>query len=206
VSFIMPQPPKHPSHMTPFPHYVCLFLLSAALGLPGAALAQAAEAPDVLVLSDTLTYDDAHKVSVFIGNVLLTRGAMTLRAHTLRLREDDKGHQFGTATAAKGELVFVRQENPESFEVIEAKGLRAEYNSQTEEVEMIGQAVFTRLICGKPFDTISGARVVYRQKTNTYEARGGANSAGPGGRVRSLAQPRARITAAIQACRQAQAR
>jgi len=191
-----------------FRHDICFLLLCAALGLAtGVARAQtAAEAPDVMVLSDTLTYDDVQKVSMFTGNVVLTRGTMTLRAHALRLREDAQGNQFGTATAAKGGQVFVRQENQEAFEVIEAKGARAEYNSQTEEIEMIGQAVVTRLICGKPFDTISGARVIYRQKTDTYEAHGGANSAGPGGRVRSLAQPRAKINAAIEACRQAQAR
>jgi len=194
--------------MNAFQHTVRFFLLCAALNLAtDAALAQrAAEAPDMLVLSDTLMYDDVKKVSVFTGNVLLTRGAMTLRAHVLRLREDAQGNQFGTATAVKGGQVIVRQENQETFEVIEAKGARAEYNSRTEEIEMIGQAVVTRLICGKPFDTISGARVIYRQKTDTYEAHGGADSAGPGGRVRSLAQPRAKINAAIEACRQAQVR
>jgi len=192
--------------MMHFLHIVRHLSLCAALILPGAALAQqTAEDPDVLVLSDALTYDDVKKISVFTGNVLMTRGAMTLRAHVLRLREDDAGHQFGTATAAEGGYVVVRQENPATFEVVEAKGLRAEYSSQTEEIEMIGQAVVTRLICGKPFDTISGARVMYRQKSDTYEARGGPNSAGPGGRVRSLAQPRAKINAAIEACRQAQA-
>jgi len=191
-----------------FRHAVRLLLLCATLGVAiGTVRAQTGtEAPDVLVLSDTLTYDDVKKVSVFTGNVVLTRGTMTLRAHTLRLREDAQGNQFGSATAAQDGQVFVRQENQETFEVIEAKGARAEYNSQTEEIEMIGQAVVTRLICGKPFDTISGARVIYRQKTDTYEAHGGANSAGPGGRVRSLAQPRAKINAAIEACRQAQAR
>jgi len=192
--------------MTPLLHTVRFFLLCAAAGLAaGVAMAQpVAQAPDIQVLSDTLTYDDAKRVSIFTGNVLLTRGTMTLRAHRLRLREDAQGNQFGTATAAEGGQVFVRQENPETFEVIEAKGQRAEYSSQAEEIEMIGQAVVTRLICGKPFDTISGARVIYRQKTDTYEAHGGANSAGPGGRVRSLAQPRAKINAAIEACRQAQ--
>jgi len=184
-----------------------IVLCAAAVALAPALRAQPlADDPDIQVLSDTLSYDDAQKLSVFEGNVLLTRGTMTLRAQTLRLREDAAGHQFGTATAAKGGLVFARQENPETFEVIEAQGLRAEYDSANETIEMIGQAVVTRLVCGKPFDTIRGARVIYRQKTDTYEAHGGADSAGPGGRVRSLAQPRAKVNAAIAACRQAQAR
>jgi len=171
----------------------------------GAALAQpAVDDPDVLVLSDALTYDDTNKVSVFTGNVVLTRGPLKMLAQRLHLSEDAQGNQTGIATAREGELVLVQQENSEMFEVIEARGLRAKYSSQSEEIEMIGQAVVTRMICGKPFDTISGARVIYRQKTDTYEAHGGQNSAAPDGRVRSLAQPRAKINAAIEACRRAQ--
>jgi len=159
------------------------------------------EEPDTLIISDTLSYDDINKQSVFTGNVVLTRGNMTLHSDRLTMREDAEGFQFGTATMDSGKLVFLRQENPEKFEVLEARGQRAEYNGKTEEVEMIGKAVVTRFICGKPFDNIQGERVIYRQKTETYQAFGGPNSAAPGGRVRSLATPRARADAAVAACR-----
>ncbi len=159
------------------------------------------EEPDTLIISDTLNYDDINKQSVFTGNVVLTRGNMTLHSDRLSMREDAEGFQFGTATMDSNKLVFLRQENPETFEVLEARGQRAEYNGKSEEVEMIGKAVITRFICGKPFDNIQGERVIYRQKTETYQAFGGPNSAAPGGRVRSLATPRARADAAIAACR-----
>jgi lipopolysaccharide export system protein LptA len=161
-----------------------------------------AEAPDTLILSDSLNYDDVKKESVFTGNVILTRGPMTLRSDKLTMREDSEGFQHGTATVEPGKLVFIRQENPEKFEVMEAKGLRAEYNGKSEEIEVIGRAVITRFICGKPFDNIQGERIVYRQKTETYQAYGGPNSAAQGGRVRSLAQPRAKADAAAAACKQ----
>jgi len=159
------------------------------------------EEPDTLVISDTLDYDDIKKESIFTGNVVLTRGNMTLHSDRLTMREDAEGFQHGTATVKDGKLVFLRQENPENFEVLEARGERAEYNGKTEEVEMIGKAIVTRYICGKPFDNVQGERVIYRQKTETYQAFGGPNSAAPGGRVRSLATPRARADAAIEACR-----
>src|SRR5690554_5737849 len=185
------------------------FLLAAVLasGLACAlpALAQQGsnqQEPDTLVVSDTLIYDDNAKESVFTGNVVLTRGNMTLHSDRLAMREDAEGFQFGTATVEGGKLVVLRQENPEKFEVLEAKGLRAEYNGKSEEIEMIGKAVITRFICGKPFDNIQGERIVYRQKTETYQAYGGPNSAAQGGRVRSLAQPRAKADAAAAACKQ----
>lgn len=159
-----------------------------------------AEQPDTVVLSDTLNYNDIKKESVFTGNVVMTRGLMTLRSDKLTAHQDAEGFQYGTATVGPGKLVFVRQENPEKFEVIEARGLRAEYNGKTEEFEMIGKAVITRFICGKPFDTISGERVIYNQKTDIYQAFGGPNSAAAGGRVRSVAQPGAKADAAVAEC------
>ena len=181
--------------------------LSAALfsALAGPALAQpaaqeTAPEPDTLILSDTLNYDDVKKQSIFTGNVIMTRGQMTLHSDKLVVREDAEGFQYGTATVEPGKLVFVRQEDPAKFEVLEAKGLRGEYNGKTEEVEMIGQAIVTRFVCGKQIDRISGERVKFNQKTNTYQAFGGPDSAAAGGRVRSVASPRAKADAAAAEC------
>lgn len=197
------------------------WLTSAALiGIAGAAYAQTPaaapkeapteapakasttpEEPDTLILSDTLNYDDIKKESVFTGNVIMTRGLMTLHSDKLTMHEDAQGFQYGTATVAPGKLVVIRQENPEKFEVLEARGVRAEYDSKKEQVEMIGQAVVTRYICGKAFDNVKGERVIYHQNNGTYQAYGGADSAAAGGRVRSLARPQAKADAATAECR-----
>ena len=167
---------------------------------------KADEEPDTLILSDTLNYDDAKKQSIFTGNVIMTRGLMTLHSDKLTVREDADGFQFGTATVASNKLVFIRQEDPVKFEVLEAKGQRAEYNGKTDEIEMIGQAVVTRFVCGKQFDRISGERVKFNQKTNIYEAYSGPNSAAQGGRVRSVAAPRAKADAAAADCQKKSAK
>lgn len=160
-----------------------------------------AEQPDTVILSDTLHYDDKDKTSVFTGNVVMTRGQMTLRADKLTAHQDPDGNQFGTATMdAPGKLVYVREDNPEKFEVIEARGLQAKYNGKSSEIEMDGQAVVTRFICGKAFDKISGQRVLYNQKTDIYEAFSGPKSPTRDGRVRSIAQPQAKTDAAVAEC------
>lgn len=179
---------------------------NATAAAPTAATAPAstpAAEPDTLILSDTLHYDDVKKESTFTGNVILTRGTMTLRSDKLVTHEDADGFQFGTATAEKSGLVHIRQENPEKFETIKGSGVRVEYDGKTEDVTLIGQAVITRYVCGKPFENLRGARVIYHQKTSTYEAFGGSNSAGEGGRVRSLTQPRARVDEATAECQKA---
>jgi lipopolysaccharide transport protein LptA len=163
------------------------------------------EEPNTVILSQTLHYDDVKKTSVFTGNVIMTRGLMTLHSDELQMREDAKGNQYGTALANPGKMVTVRQERPENFEVIEGVGRRAEYDGTNSTFDLIGQAVVTRYICGKPFDTIRGQKVRYHDKTGTYEAIGGPESAAPGGRVRSVMEPRARTDAAIAECRKQQA-
>jgi lipopolysaccharide export system protein LptA len=172
---------------------------------PAPKAATPAEEPSTLILSDTLHYDDVKKQSVFTGNVNLTRGLMTLTSDTLQMNEDAQGNQYGTATANKGKVVTIRQERPENFELIEGKGLRAEYDGAKSTFDLIGQAVVVRYVCGKPFDTIRGERVRYNEKTGTYEAQGGPNSSAAGGRVRSVAEPRAKSDAAIAECRKQQA-
>ena len=157
--------------------------------------------PDTVVLSDTLHYDDVKKTSTFTGNVVLTRGAMTLRGEKLVTHEDAQGNQFGTATPAKGQLVNVRQENPEKFETIIATGQRVDYAGNSGDITLTGQATVTRFICGEAFDNIRGARIIYHDKSGTYEAFGGQQSAAAGGRVRSLAQPQSRIDQAIAKCK-----
>lgn len=159
------------------------------------------EDPSTMILSESLSYDDVKRNSVFKGNVVLTRGLMTLNADELELRENAAGNQIGTALANKGKMVTIRQERPENFEFIEGKGKRAEYDTEKSQFDLIDQAVVIRYICGKPFDTIRGERIRYNEKTGVYQAQGGANSSAPGGRVRSIVEPRAKADAAVAECR-----
>jgi|SRR5690606_27108480 len=179
----------------------CILALATQAAAAQQTPAPAHDEPDTVVLSDTLHYDDLKKVSTFTGNVVLTRGQMTLRSDTLVTREDAQGNQFGTATANPGRHVTIRQENPEQFETIVATGLQADYAGTAGDITLTGQATVTRYICGQPFDKVQGARIIYHDKSGTYEAFGGQHSAAAGGRVRSLAQPQSRIDQAIAQCK-----
>lgn len=162
------------------------------------------EEPSTTILSDTLRYDDTKRESTFTGKVVMTRGLLTLSSDVLSMREDSEGYQYGIATADPGKRVFIRQVRPENFEVLEGVGLKADYDGKNETFDLIGQAVVTRYICGKHFDTVSGQQVRYNQKTDVYQAFSGPDSFNPDGRVRSVAQPKARTEAAIAACKAAQ--
>lgn len=183
-----------------------LAMASAALVLlPGApaqaqASTEAAQEPDTSVLSDTLTYDDVTKQTIYKGNIVLTRGALTLMADQLAIEQDAEGYQHGTATVTERPRVTIRQEEPAKFELLTAEGVKAVYNGKTEEIELIGKAIVNRYVCGKLQDTIQGQRIIYRQKSGTYQAFGGAESATRDGRVRSVARSRASADAALAEC------
>lgn len=188
---------------------IALSLLSlsgvAQAQAPGGPAAAPAEEPSTTILSDTLRYDDTKRESTFTGKVVMTRGLLTLSSDVLSMREDNEGYQYGVATAESGKRVFIRQVRPENFEVLEGVGLKANYDGKNETFDLIGQAVVTRYICGKHFDTVSGQQVRYNQKTDVYQAFSGPDSFNPDGRVRSVAQPKARTEAAIAACKASQA-
>lgn len=198
------------SHSLSFRSLIFLSLLglswSAHAQTPAAKPLAPVEEPSTTILSDTLRYDDSKRESTFTGKVVMTRGLLTLSSDALSMREDSEGHQYGVATADSGKRVFIRQVRPENFEVLEGVGLKANYDGKNETFDLIGQAVVTRYICGKHFDTVSGQQVRYNQKTDVYQAFSGPDSFNPDGRVRSVAQPKARTEAAIAACQAAQSK
>lgn len=48
--------------------------------------------------ADQLTSDDKTRVSVFTGNVVITKGTIEIRADRFEVREDAQGNQIGIAT------------------------------------------------------------------------------------------------------------
>jgi len=173
-------------------------LVFASAGAHAQSAAQ--EDAPTLIDSDTLEYDDAKQTSVFTGNVVLTRGALTLRADRLELRQAAGGAQYATATAQGKEQVFVRQTQPDSVEVVEGTGDRVEYDSSKEEIQLVGHAVVQRLACGKVLDEIRGERVRYNQKTDVYSASGGPQAGTSNRRVRTMIQSRDKSDSIVASC------
>lgn len=153
-----------------------------------------------LIDSDTLEYDDTKQTSVFTGNVVLTRGDLSLRADRLELRQDAQGNQFATATANGNNQIFVRQVKPGSVEVVEGTGDRAEYDSSKEQILLMGHAVVKRLACGQVLDEIRGERVSYSQKTDIYSASGGPRAGTSNQRVRTMIQSREKSAQVSASC------
>ena len=164
------------------------FCLWAALFLVAAPMAYAEKADrdkPINLESNTATVDDAKKVSVYEGNVVLTQGTLEIHADKLVIKEDAEGFQYGTAY---GNLATFRQKREGYDEYIEGYALRIEYDSKKDLVQLFNQARMKR-----NQDEARGNYISYDGKTEFFQVIGGKETATPNnprGRVRTVMQPK----------------
>lgn len=164
------------------------------LGLAtGAAWAEKADRDKPMnIESDTLRHDDVRQTSVFTGNVVITKGTIVIRGQQVEVRQDAQGNQFGVATAPSGQRAFFRQKREAVDEFIEGEGQRIEYDSQTDAVKFIGDAVMRRYRGATLADETSGNQIVYNNTSDVFTVDGSVRNTtagNPSGRVRAMLTP-----------------
>jgi lipopolysaccharide export system protein LptA len=162
------------------------------VGLHASALAEKADRnKPMVILADKLTHDDIQQVSVYSGNVILTKGTITLKGDKMVIRQDPEGYQYGVVT---GKLANFRQKREGVDQFIEGYGLEINYNGKTEVVRFIEKANVRRLEKEKIMDDIQGKIVVYDSRSETYTVDGGssesATGTNPSGRVKVTIEPK----------------
>jgi lipopolysaccharide export system protein LptA len=170
-----------------------LFLLSAlGAGLNTLALAEKADKNKPMdILADKLTHDDIQQLSTYTGNVILTKGTITLKGDKMVIRQDPEGYQYGVVT---GKLASFRQKREGLDQYIEGYGLEINYNGKTEVVRFTEKANVRRLEKEKVMDEIQGKIVIYDSRNENYTVEGGsadsATGTNPSGRVKVTIQPK----------------
>ena len=149
--------------------------------------------------ADALRYDDIKQLSIFTGQVVLTKGTILIRGARLEVRQDPQGNQHGVVTAEAGKRAFFRQKREGLDETIEGEGETIDYDSLLDTVKFIGQAQLRRYQGAKLNDEFSGGIIVYNNLTDVFTI-DGAPSAGakgstgqpgaPAGRVRAMLTPK----------------
>lgn len=136
--------------------------------------------------ADKVTIDDAKKIAVFQGNVILRQGTLEIRADRMEVRQDEEGFKYGTAW---GKRAYFRQKREGFDEHIEGWAERLEYDGRAETMKM-----FLRAQIKRGQDEIRGNFISYDAKSEFYQVRGTAPSAAgakpSGGRVRAVIQPK----------------
>ena len=172
-------------------------LLILALLLPALCRAESADrARPTQIEANRMSADDARRMNIFEGNVVLSRGTTTIRAERIVVRQDAEGFQFATAT---GSPVRFRQRQdakpPETEGVwLDGEARRIEIDDKSGKVEMFEDARVRR-----GGDEVAGQYIFVDQRSEFFTVRadpaaaGGKEAAGEG-RVRAILQPKAPAT------------
>ena len=160
----------------------CLFILFAT---PAFAEKADKEKP-IEIEADTVTVNDAKKVSVYTGNVIVTQGTLLIKADKLVVREDESGFQhsssYGTPTTFK-------QKREGKDEYMEGAAQRIEYDGRMDKVQL-----YTKAWVKKGEDIVHGDYIMYDANAEYSEVIGGgpksATPATPTGRVKAIIQPK----------------
>lgn len=129
--------------------------------------------------------DDVRRLTIFDGNVVVTRGTMKLQADRIVVHQDAEGFQHSTAT---GNPVRFRQKldpKPPASEGgwMEGEARRIEIDDKSGKIELFDKARVNRA-----GDEVAGDYILVDQRADFYSVSPGK---GENGRVRATLQPKA---------------
>lgn len=185
-----------------------LVLSAVALAAPLSQAEKADRNKPMNVEADALRYDDLKQLSVFTGNVVLTKGTILIRGAKVEVRQDPQGDQFGLVTAAPGKLAFFRQKREGVDEYIEGEGELIDYDGRADTVKFTTKAQLRRYRGSTLNDEFNAGVIVYNNTTDVFTLDGapGSGSTGstgqpgaPAGRVRAMLTPKSDASASAPA-------
>lgn len=171
--------------------------LSLGLAVCLSPLAYAARAESeqpIYVQADRWTYDDLKQVNILTGNVIVTKGTLTIKGDRVILKQDAKGYQAITSYAERQERAYFRQELGGARGYIEGYGKQIDYNSQSDLTVLTRCAtVRRRLPSAQLLDEISGSVIRYDGRKEFYTASAGEGASQETSRVRAILTPRSAV-------------
>jgi lipopolysaccharide export system protein LptA len=187
---------------------VALVASLAALSAPPAQAERADRFKPLNVEADLPgKIDLLNQFVVFNGNVVVTKGTMTIRAARIEVRELPDGYHAAVAFGSPGQHATFRQKRDSPDEYIAGDAERLEYDGKSDVIRFVNNASVRRLRGSETADEISGNLVTYDSGTEVFSVTGGApaTAANPGGRVRAVLTPKEGSAAAAEAARAASA-
>lgn len=167
-------------------------LACVVLALPAQAERADRDKP-LNIEADSGRYDDLKQIGSFTGNVVVTKGSMTMRAAKIEIRQSPDGYQSGVATALPGQLATFSQKRDGVDETIQGEAERIEYDGKADTVRLVDRAVIRRFRGATLADETAGSLITYNNTSEVFSVSGGpaaVTPANPSGRVRATIGPR----------------
>jgi lipopolysaccharide export system protein LptA len=167
-----------------------LAILSLCFLAAQPALAERADRDKPMQLeANRVSIDDAKKIQILEGDVLITKGTMVLKADRVVITEDQYGFQKGVAFSGKDGLARIHQKREGKEEYMDGEAERIEYNSNSEIAEF-----FHRAWVKSGEDQVKGDYIWYDAVSEKYLVTAGEarDPKAPPPRVRAIIQPNAK--------------
>lgn len=161
-----------------------LVIALAAMSAFSARAEKADREKPTQIEANRMTSDEARRISIFEGNVVLTKGTLKLQAERLVVRQDADGTQHATATGSP--VRFRQKSDPRGGREgvwIDAQAGRIEIDGKAERVEMRENARVTR-----DKDEVRGSYILYDQRSEFFSVTSTKDA--PESRVRAVIQPK----------------
>lgn len=171
-------------------HYIpvaCALLACLMLSATPARAEKADKDKPTNIEANRMSSDDARRISIFEGSVVLTKGTIRILADRLTVREDPDGFQISNATGVPARF---RQKRDGKDEWIEGEALRIEMDDRNEKINLYGNALVMR-----DKDEVRGDAISIDTRSEFFTVTAGKSavtSANPAGRVRAVIQPKAK--------------
>lgn len=180
---------------------LALALAGALVGMPAQAEKADRFKPLNVEADQPGRIDLLNQFVVFNGNVVVTKGTMTIRAGRIEVRETPEGYHSAVAIGSAGKPATFRQKRDGVDEWIEGEAERLEYDGKTDTIRFVTNAAVRRLRGSTVADEIAGNVVSYDSIGEVFSVSGGAAATptNPGGRVRAVLTPREGSAAAAEA-------
>jgi lipopolysaccharide export system protein LptA len=165
--------------------------LTLALALPAAQAEKADRLKPMVMTSEKRgQLDGVNQRTELIGNVIITKGTLLLKAEKVDVRETREGYHQAFASGVPGQPVTFRQGRDVPGESIDGVANQLEYDTRTETVRFTGNATVRRLRGAAVAEEVTGAVIVYDSRSEVFTLEAGTASPNPNGRTRIVMMPR----------------
>ena len=140
--------------------------------------------------ANRMSADDVKRMTIFEGNVVLTKGTIAVRAERIVVRQDAEGFQLTSATGAP--VRFKQKQDPKEGEKegrwMDGEALRVEIDERKQTLELFDNARVNR-----GGDEVAGAYIFVDQRSDFFQvtASKGGKEGQTSGRVTAVIQPKA---------------
>jgi lipopolysaccharide export system protein LptA len=137
--------------------------------------------------------DEVTQTYILTGDVVITRGTLTIKSDKAQLKETPEGYMVVTLTADAGKVSTFRQKRDGGPDLwVDGQAERIEYDERAELVKLFSKAVVKQTESGRLQSEVDGAFIAYDNRKESATVLNGSNGEDipGGGRNKWILAPR----------------